>query len=354
MEPDPTTFPYQPPDHKGYEPTIGLIGCGSISRSHLEAYRNAGYDVVALCDIERERAETRRDTYYPDADIYTDHGALLDRDDIDIADIALNVEPRKTVVPDALQAGKHVLSQKPFADDLEAAETQVQIAEEMGVKLAINQNARWAPHFAYMRSAIDHGAVGQINVADLDVYWDKNAHPDRGRKYLLFYDFSVHWFDILNCFLPDRRANRVWATTDRSSTQTGEADLLARATVEYDGAQASLVFGGDTKVGGSARTKIIGDQGVLTSQGPKQDDQSVHLTRDTGSYSPSLAGHWFPDGFHGTMAELCAAIDEDREPYHSGRNNLETLELTFAAIESARTGDPQVPGEVRRIEALAD
>lgn len=355
MTVDPTTFPYRPRDPDGYEPTIGLIGCGGVSRTHLDAYTKAGYDVAALCDLREERALERRDAYYPDAEVYVDHRELLERDDIDVVDVALDVGPRTTVVPDALRAGKHVLSQKPFAADLRDAEEHVRIAAEAGVKLAVNQNARWAPHFSYMREAIARDAVGVVNAVDLDVYWGKDDLPDHGREYLLFFDFAVHWFDILSCFLDDRTVERVWATTDRSPTQAADADanLLARATFEFDGAQASLTFDGDAPVASSSRAKVVGNRGVLTSEGPAIDDQVVTLARKNGSYTPALAGNWFPDGFHGAMAELCSAIEADREPAHSGRDNLRTLELTFAAVESASSGQPMVPGDVRRIEALA-
>jgi hypothetical protein len=62
-----------------------------------------------------------------------------------------------------------------------------------------------------------------------------------------------------------------------------------------------------------------------------------------------LRGNWFPDGFHGTMAELLRAIEEDREPANSAENNLQSLALCFAAVQSAETNQPQVPGKVRKL-----
>ncbi len=55
---------------------------------------------------------------------------------------------------------------------------------------------------------------------------------------------------------------------------------------------------------------------------------------------------WFPGGFAGTMLELLAAIEADREPSNSARDNLTSLALSFAACRSADTGEPQVPGRV--------
>ena len=59
---------------------------------------------------------------------------------------------------------------------------------------------------------------------------------------------------------------------------------------------------------------------------------------ENGVAAPGLTGSWFPDGFHGAMAELLSAIEEGRQPLHSGRENLRSLALCFAAVESAERG----------------
>ena len=69
-----------------------------------------------------------------------------------------------------------------------------------------------------------------------------------------------------------------------------------------------------------------------------------------GQAQPRLEGSWFPDGFHGTMAELLCAIEENREPSNSAANNLQSLALAFAAMASAGTGKPEIPGEHRKFE----
>ena len=67
-----------------------------------------------------------------------------------------------------------------------------------------------------------------------------------------------------------------------------------------------------------------------------------------------LEGCWFESGFQGTIGELLCAIEEDREPSHSARNNLKSLELCFAALESANTGRAVTPGSVRRLPENPD
>ncbi len=94
------------------------------------------------------------------------------------------------------------------------------------------------------------------------------------------------------------------------------------------------------------RVFVAGSAGAISSTGADQDHQQIELTTAAGVVRPKLLGAWFPDGFHGTMAELLASIEEKREPMHSARNNLASLALCFAAVASAERGAPVVPGTV--------
>jgi predicted dehydrogenase len=112
---------------------------------------------------------------------------------------------------------------------------------------------------------------------------------------------------------------------------------------------AEFSFNGHTAFGHSDQTVIAGSKGVIHSTGPSLTRQQVALFLAAGQSHPRLEGCWFPDGFQGTMGELLCAIEEKREPENSGANNLPSLALAFAAIRSADTGTPVVPGSIRKI-----
>ncbi len=160
-------LPYRPRDPVSLDHPIGLIGCGGITEYHLQAYRAAGYRVVALCDIHRPNAERRQKEFYPHADIYDDYRDVLRRDDIEVVDIATHPPERPPLIEAALQAGKHVLSQKPFVLDLDVGERLADLADRRGLLLAVNQNGRWAPHFSYMREAVAAGFAVAMRPGDL-------------------------------------------------------------------------------------------------------------------------------------------------------------------------------------------
>lgn len=123
--------------------------------------------------------------------------------------------------------------------------------------------------------------------------------------------------------------------------------MIGQTIVEYEDAQASLFFDGDTALGPEDRTVVVGTEGTIKCEGPDLEDQGVTLFTRDGYVTPDLTGSWFPDGFHGAMAELLSAIEDEREAYNSGKNNLRTLELCYAAVASAEDHKFKTPGDVR-------
>ena len=152
---------YKPPLPKAYNPRIAVIGAGGIAPAHLDAYRTAGFDVAAIHNRTRSKAEARRDEFFPNALATDDFDRLLEDKSIEVFDITPHPEQRVPLIERALRAGKHVLSQKPFVTDLDLGEQLVHLTRDCGVKLAVNQNGRWAPHMAYMRGAVRQG-VGRV------------------------------------------------------------------------------------------------------------------------------------------------------------------------------------------------
>jgi predicted dehydrogenase len=345
---------YLPPRPRAYRPKIALIGCGGISEYHLRAYQSLQLEVVALCDRHRERAEKRHAEFYPQAAVFTDYRDVLRRDDIAIVDITTHPAERLAIIEAALHAGKHVLSQKPFVLDLDVGERLVALAAEKNLQLAVNQNGRWAPHFSYLAAAVQAGLVGDVASIDFTLQWDhtwtagthfENVH------HLVLFDFGIHWFDIAARFMPGRIPQRVTASVTRAPYQKMQPPILAQVAIDYADAQVRLAFNGHVKFGQEDRTVICGSRGTLRSFGPSLSEQSVVLHTAEGEARPALEGTWFLNGFQGAMAELICAIEDHREPVNSARENLDSLALCFAALASADSGKPVVPGAVRALSA---
>jgi predicted dehydrogenase len=349
---DAPDLPYRPPMPRRSQPKIAVVGCGGIAATHLAAYQKAGFAVAALCSRSRETACARQKEFFPDAEVFTDYAALLKRDDIEVLDLVPHPEHRAPLIEQALRARKHVLSQKPFVVDLDLGQRLCDLADKQGVKLAVNQNGRWSPHMSYLREAARAGLFGTPLTVRIAIQWDHNWIKELAFDkihHIILYDFAIHWFDFTQSIFAGKTARRVYASVTRSAAQSATPPLLGQALVEYDGAQASLIFDGDSKFGALDTTTVVGTRATARSTGPSLSDQQVTFYTADGRFSPKLDGTWFTEGFQGTMGELLSAIEDNRQPLNNARDNLQSLALCFAAVKSADTGRPVAPGEVKAI-----
>lgn len=343
---------YQPSLPRRLKRPIGLIGCGGISKVHLTAYKEMGLNVVALCDLIEQRAKDRRDEFFPQADIYTDYRKLLKRDDIEVVDIATHPQDRDYLIPAALQAGKHVLSQKPFVMNLDRGEQFIELAEKHGVKLAINQNGRWAPYVAYARQVVGRGLLGEVFAAHLACHWSHEwiANTVFNRvHHITLYDFGIHWFDMLACYMASRKPIRAFSTLTHAAGQKSRPPLLGQVLIEFEGGQGSLVFDGVTAYGSSETIDLVGEKGTLLGRGKVSEIRQLTLATAKGNAQADLEGQWFHDGFKGTMGELLCAIEQNRTPDNNAADNLRSMAICFAAVKSAESGRPELIGRVRRL-----
>jgi predicted dehydrogenase len=345
-------LPFEPPLPRAYRPRIGVIGAGGIVSAHLDAYRSAGWEVAAICNRTRAKAEAKAAEFAPKARVTDRWQDVLDDPAIDVVDITPHPADRLPILEAALKAGKHVLSQKPFVLDLDEGRRLVDLARAQGVKLAVNQNGRWSPHMAWMRAAVRAGLVGEVTSLHCTIHWNHGwiaGTPFERIEDLILYDFGIHWFDFAQSILGPRTES-VFAMAGTAPGQTARAPLTAQALIRLDRGQASLVFDGATPFGPRDATVITGTMGTLTSDGPDLGRQQVTLTTAEGRARPVLRGTWFNDGFRGAMGALLVAIEDDREPENGAEENLASLALAFAAIRSRRTGAEVPVGAARRLE----
>lgn len=336
---------YLPPKPRRRDTAIGLIGAGNIASFHLEAYKRMGLNVVAICDRNLGKAEAHRDACFPGCKVYADSADFLADRDIEVVDIATHPEGRVKLIEQALGAGKHVLSQKPFVTELEDGERLVRLAKSVDRKLAVNHNGRWAPHFSVISRAIEQGMLGELRSIDFTLQWDQtwiagNESFERMR-HMVLYDFAIHWFDIASCWMGSREAESVFASIKRFPDQKYRPAALAQAVIDYRDAQVRMCFNAHNVFGEEDCTTVAGSLGLARARGPRLTEQSVTIYNRDGYFIPRLEGDWFKNGFEGAMGELLLAIEEGREPANSGESALRGLRLCCAALKSADSGMPQ-------------
>jgi predicted dehydrogenase len=216
----------------------------------------------------------------------------------------------------------------------------------------VNQNGRWSPHWSWIRHAVQKGVIGDVSAVHMNCHWNHNwiasTHFNRVH-HIVLYDFAIHWFDALASFLPGAKAKRVFSTLAYSHGQTAKPPLLGQSLIEFDTAQASLVFDADTTLGGRDDGFLLGNKGTLRYDGPSLSEHAVELVTKKGIAKPALQGNWFLEGFMGSMGELLSSIEQKRMPTNNPSDNLRGLAICFAAVVSAESGKPETVGKIRKL-----
>ena len=144
---------------------IGIIGCGGIANGkHMPSLKKLpDVEMVAFCDIIEERAiKAAKDFGTPDAKYYTDYKELLKDESIDIVHVCTPNREHSFITVDALEAGKHVMCEKPMAKTSKEAKEMLDAAKRTGKKLTIGYQNRQTSAAQYVKAACVNGELGDI------------------------------------------------------------------------------------------------------------------------------------------------------------------------------------------------
>ncbi|MCB0257813.1 MAG: Gfo/Idh/MocA family oxidoreductase, partial [Anaerolineae bacterium] len=149
---------------------FGLIGCGRVAPRHAQSIQQIHEaSLVAVADIKPSRADHFSREY--SAAAHYDHRDLLERQDIDAVSVCVPSGLHAQVVLDALEAGKHVLVEKPIALSLADADRMIAAAQERGLTLGVVLQNRYNSPMQMLRLAIDEGLLGRLYLGNACVRW---------------------------------------------------------------------------------------------------------------------------------------------------------------------------------------
>jgi predicted dehydrogenase len=332
---------------------IAVIGAGYWGPNLARNFRaSSDWDLVAICDLDRERAQHVADVV-GGARVTTSLSELLGAEDIDAVAIATPARTHHGIARAALSAGKHVMVEKPLADTGIRGRDMVRAAAERGLALMADHTYCYTPAVIKIRDLVLEGALGDIlyidsvrvNLGliqpDVDVFWDLAPH-----------DLSIIDFVLPGGLLPE------------SVTAHGADPLGAgRPCVGYlvlplaNGAIAHVHVNwlSPTKIrqmiiGGTKRTLVwddlnpqqrltVYDRGVdLALQAPEGEERAASRIsyRLGDAWSPALPER---EALSAMATEFAACIREKRPSRTDGESGLRVLAVLEAATRSlAETG----------------
>ncbi|RPF26091.1 Gfo/Idh/MocA family protein [Georgenia muralis] len=328
-----------------------VVGAGYWGPNLARNFRNSpDWDLVAVCDLDADRARRvvgARST----VEVMTSTAELLARDDVDAVAIATPARTHASLALAALDAGKHVLVEKPIADGSARGREMVARAHEVGRVLMVDHTFCYTPVVLKMQELIATGALGDVLFVDSVRINLGLVQPDVD----VFWDLAPHDLSILDFILPGGLVPRGVAAQGADPIGAGQP-CVGYLTLPLAGgaiAHVHVNWLSPTKirqmvVGGSRRTMVwddlnpnqrltVYDRGVvldeLTNGGKKA---AVNVSYRLGdAWAPALPER---EALGQMVAELAASIRQRRSPRTDGAAGLRVLGVLEASRRSLDHG----------------
>ncbi|WP_019534542.1 Gfo/Idh/MocA family protein [Paenibacillus ginsengihumi] len=348
---------------------IGIIGCGGIAHGkHMPALKNQpNAEMVAFCDIVEERAREAADKFgVPGARVYTDYRELLKEESIEVVHVCTPNDSHADISIAAMEAGKHVMCEKPMAKTAADARRMRDAAKRTGRKLSIGYQNRFRADSQYLKKICSEGELGEI-------YYAK-AHAIRRRAVPTWgvfldeekqgggplIDIGTHALDLTLWMMDNYEPKVVLGTAFHKLSQRQNAANAwgpwdpAKFTVE-DSAFGMIVMKNgatimlesswalNTLSTGEARTTLCGTEGGADMQDGLRINGEKHSRLFMNQIQLDAKGVDFYDGRKESPADLEArewlrAIEQDTDPVVTPEQACVVSEILEAIYESAKTG----------------
>ncbi|UOQ48465.1 Gfo/Idh/MocA family oxidoreductase [Gracilibacillus caseinilyticus] len=327
---------------------VAVIGCGSIAiHRHLPEYHaNQQVEIVAVCDIKEDRAQSAAAEYQATA--YTAYKQAITESGADVVSVCLPNYLHAPVSIFAAENGKHVLCEKPMATSEEEAKQMIEASKAAGKKLMIAHNQRFVPSHQKARELIANGELGKV-------YSFRTAFGHGGpegwsidgkdswffRKEEAFIgalgDLGVHKSDVIRYIL-GTEFTEVAAMVEASAKENSDVDDQAVTILRSEnGIIGTLTASWAYKAGEDNATVIYGEKGMLRleddpdysliasfTDGTKVNYQLGQIqTNDSGGQASS-----------GVVDHFIDSISHDKKPLIDGEEGLRSLKIILGALQS--------------------
>ena len=314
---------------------IAIVGCGRIAPAHLDGLRllPERAKVAAICDVNEELRSERQKAYNI-SEAFGSVDDLLKWGEFDVAAVLTPPEVRAEVCLPILRAKKHLMVEKPFNHSLDEARLIVNTAKEAGMTLAVNQNFRWIPPAPRLRERILDGALGRVlSMTLVDAVWrDESKGWRNTTDKMALSVMGIHWLDRIR-WVTGQEPVSIYTSSLISGilTSAGE-DVTSTVITLRSGAVATLVHHWASRSRGFNNSlQVDGTKGSVIWR----SNELTWIARDGERTVESVEQESMPGYMAASWTELLDAIDEGRQPHHSGRDNLWTVALLEGAYRSA-------------------
>jgi len=316
---------------------VGMGGFGRRWQQVIAACDEVEY--AAMVDVNPEPLEEARQCFGLEPErAFTDHRAALEAVEADFVLIVVPPCHHREIALAALARGLPVLTEKPLADTIAPAREMVAAAEAAGLPLVVSQNYRYQRWFQTMKRALAEGRLGRVDHLfvsfRLDVTdWGEFRHR---MEDVLLVEMAIHHFDMMRCLL-GRDAERVVAYTWNPGWSPYAGDPVAAVLILTEGGvpilyEATVVDRG-VLTGWNGWWRVECEEGALVYEG---QEVLIRHSDDPPREVPLVEMDFESQDY--LLRDFLACLREGREAETSGRDNVRSLAMVFAARDSAHEG----------------
>jgi len=327
---------------------VGIIGAGGIARTHAQAYSTIpSTALIAVADIVDEKARDLAQKFGVKA-WYADYKEMLRQRGLQIVSICTPPWLHKQMVLEAIEAGKHVVCEKPMALSLKEADEMVEAAKRAGLKLAVDFQNRYLPQHQKAKELLDGGLIGRLFQVRCRVgYPILDALPPTApmREWLfnpeksgggVLMDIGSHWIDLTRWFVGSN-AKTVSALVGTFSEDIRSVEDNAMILCEFENGVQGLIDVSWTQRGGFWFVELYGLDGTMVCNGP----QPIMMYTEKGSVPPWVRKAWVSPRLEPAeephkwlIREFVEAVKNGKESPVSGEDGRRAQEIITAAYES--------------------
>ncbi len=326
--------------------TAVLAGCGGISRAWLKAIQTMpDVKLVGFVDLYPQTAQERAQEFgWTEAAIGSELVAMLEATRPDAVFDCTVPEAHMDVTLTALDHGCHVLGEKPLADSMEHAHRSVAAAQAAGKTYAVIQNRRYDPNLHRLCAFLASGAIGPITTVNADFYIGAHFGGFRDRmRHVLLLDMAIHTFDTARK-IAGADPLAVYCHEWNPAGSWYDHDAAAVAIFELSGGLLFTYRGSWCAEGlnttWESEWRIVGTSGSVRWDGA--DGFQAQSVAETGGFfsqwqdlSLSPAPDGLMTGHAGVIREFVDSVRSGAVPETVASDNIKSLAMVFAAIESA-------------------
>ncbi len=332
---------------------FAIIGCGRISKNHIDALL-LNYNMcklVSVCDIIESRAIERKNQYEEKVNeivnVYSNYKEMLEKENIECVSILTESGYHAKIALDCLNAGKHILIEKPMAMTVEDADKINELAKEKCLKVGVCHQNRFNPPIQKLRRALEEGRFGKIINVTARILWTRdqnyyNQAPWRGTKELdggTLMNQCIHNIDLLQ-WMVGSEIERVYCEKDTFLRNIKMEDFGAML-IRFKNKTIGIVEGSacvypknleeTLSLFGEKGTVVIGGLAVNKIQTWDFADKREYDDIDDSSDVDNVYGK----GHTPLYKDFIDAVNDNREPYINGQEGRKALNIILTAYKQS-------------------